>query len=247
MITLYTFGPAFGLPDMSPFVVKAMVLLKMAGQPYEVNAKGFTKAPKGKLPFIDDAGTLVADSTCIRWHLERQYQVDFDAGLSSEQRGVAWAVEKLLEDNLYWIALHSRWVDEGNFRKGPWHFFQQVMPWPLRAIVPGLVRSKMRKSLQAQGMGRHSDAEREAIAVRGIQAVMAILGDKPYLMGDQPCSADAMVFASLWGALCPHFDGVMRSQAQQYPQAIAYVERMRQRYFPEMAEPSKAAPVARAA
>ena len=29
MITLYTFGPQFGLPDPSPFVTKAEILLKM--------------------------------------------------------------------------------------------------------------------------------------------------------------------------------------------------------------------------
>ena len=35
MITLYTFGPAFGLPDASPFVIKAELLLKLAGLPYQ--------------------------------------------------------------------------------------------------------------------------------------------------------------------------------------------------------------------
>ena len=35
MITLYTFGPYFGLPDGSPFVVKAMLLLKFAGLAYD--------------------------------------------------------------------------------------------------------------------------------------------------------------------------------------------------------------------
>ncbi len=34
MITLHTFGPAFGQPDPSPFVMKAMALLKLSGQPY---------------------------------------------------------------------------------------------------------------------------------------------------------------------------------------------------------------------
>ena len=46
MITLYTFGPAFGLPDPSPFVMKAEVLLKMADLPYRVDTTGFRKAPK---------------------------------------------------------------------------------------------------------------------------------------------------------------------------------------------------------
>ena len=41
MITLYTFGPAFGLPDPSPFVLKAEILLKMAGLPYHAATGGF--------------------------------------------------------------------------------------------------------------------------------------------------------------------------------------------------------------
>ena len=73
MITLYTFGPAFGLPDPSPFVTKAEVLLKMAGLSYRTDTNGLSKAPKGKLPYIDDDGGRVADSTFIRWHIEKKY------------------------------------------------------------------------------------------------------------------------------------------------------------------------------
>ncbi|MGO8847493.1 MAG: hypothetical protein ACLQFI_19590 [Methylocella sp.] len=40
MITLYTFGPYFGLPDGSPFVTKTMLLLKFAGLPYQENRQG---------------------------------------------------------------------------------------------------------------------------------------------------------------------------------------------------------------
>jgi hypothetical protein len=47
MITLYTFGPAFGLPDPSPFVTKVEVLLKMAGLAYRTDTTGFRQAPKG--------------------------------------------------------------------------------------------------------------------------------------------------------------------------------------------------------
>ena len=89
MITLYTFGPAFGLPDPSPFVTKAEVLIKMSGLPYRTDTKGFPTAPKGKLPYIDDDGTIIADSTFIRMHLERKYRIDFDQGLSPAERGVA--------------------------------------------------------------------------------------------------------------------------------------------------------------
>jgi hypothetical protein len=40
MITLYTFGPHFGLPDGSPFVTKTMLLLKFAGLPYQETRQG---------------------------------------------------------------------------------------------------------------------------------------------------------------------------------------------------------------
>lgn len=63
MITLYSFGPGFGLPDPSPFVTKAEVLLKMAELPYRSDTTGFKKAPKGKLPYIDDGGEIISDST----------------------------------------------------------------------------------------------------------------------------------------------------------------------------------------
>jgi glutathione S-transferase len=89
MITLYGFGPAFGLPDPSPFVMKAELLLKMAGLPYKADTGGMRKAPKGKLPYIVDDGEAVGDSTFIRWHIEKKYQIDFDRGLTPEQRAIA--------------------------------------------------------------------------------------------------------------------------------------------------------------
>jgi len=123
MITLYTFGPAFGLPEPSPFVTKVEVLLKMAGLPYRTDTAGFRQAPKGKLPYIDDDGERVADSTFIRWHLENKYRIDFEKGLSPEQRAVAWAFEKMAEDNLYWALVDARWVDDANFAKVPGYEF----------------------------------------------------------------------------------------------------------------------------
>src|ERR1700736_1749990 len=111
MITLYTFGPAFDLPDPSPFVTKALMLLKLAGLPFTEDRSGFGKAPKGKLPYIDDGGVIVADSTLIRFHIEKTYGFDFDKGLSKEQQATAWAVEKMCEDHLYWAMLDARWLD----------------------------------------------------------------------------------------------------------------------------------------
>jgi glutathione S-transferase len=230
MITLYTFGPISNLPDASPFVIKAHVLLKMSGQSYETNRTGFRKAPKGKLPYIEDAGQVIADSTFIRWHLEKKYGIDFDAGLSAEQRAVAWAVEKMLEDNLYWLGVHWRWMDDGNFKKVADQFFKSV-PSLLRRVLEPMVRGKVTKSLKAQGTGRHSEADMLRIGQKGIEALATLLGDKPFLMGEQPTGVDAMCFAIVTSALCPDFTTPMKRVIESHANLVAYEARMRQRFF----------------
>ena len=125
MITLYTFGPMFDLPDPSPFVTKGEMLLKLSGLEYKTDPRGFSRAPKGKLPYIEENGTIIADSTLIRLYLEKKHHIDFDRGLSVRDRGVAWAVEKMLEEQLYWPMVRWRWLDDANFAKGPKSFFRR--------------------------------------------------------------------------------------------------------------------------
>jgi hypothetical protein len=175
VITLYAFGPAFGLPDPSPFVTKAEMLLKLAGFAYRTDTKGFRRAPKGKLPYIDDGGAIVADSTFIRLHLERKHGIDFDAVLTPEQRAVAWAVEKMCEDHLYWAVVRDRWLDDVNFEKGPARFFDRV-PAPIRPLVKAMIRRKVRAGLKAHGLGRHAPDEIAELARRDIDALAACSG-----------------------------------------------------------------------
>lgn len=232
MITLYTFGPAFGSPDMSPFVTKAEVLLKMAGCPYQTNRHGYKKAPKGKLPYLQDNGRVVDDSTLIRFYLEQQYQADFDAALSPAERGIAWAFEKMLEEHLYYMALRERWSVDENFAKGPAMLFKRI-PSPLRWLVVALVRRKMNTKLRIQGLALHSEADRLQLAKKDLDAVADFLADKPFLMGNEPCSADASVFAFINSALCPVFDSPMHRHALGKANLVAYCERMRKRFYPQ--------------
>ncbi|MNS91150.1 hypothetical protein D3C72_1252280 [compost metagenome] len=240
MIILYTFGPAFGLPDASPFVTKAEMLLKLAGLPYQARRGSLRRAPKGKLPYLDDMGRIVADSTLIRWHIEKTYHIDFDAGLSPAERGIAWAAEKLMEDHLYWAVARVRWLDQANFDKGPAQFFRGV-PAPVRGLAERLVRYKVRKTLWGQGLGRHSEEELVALATKGVTSIADILGDKRYLMGDKPCGADATLFAFAASLLCPVFDTPIRTAAEGHANLVAYMERMRAEFYPGFAPESAAA------
>lgn len=231
MITLYSFGPFFGLPDASPFVMKGEMLLKLAGLPYQANTRGFTRAPKGKLPYISDDGAIVADSTLIRLHIEKKYGFDFDQGLSAQQKGVAWCVEKMLEDHLYWAMVYWRWMIDENFERGPRNFFRGA-PALIRPLICAMVRRKVRGNLHAHGIGRHNDAEKTELAARCIDALSQVLGDNRYLMGDQVCGADATAFAFIAGALPAVFESPVQKKVAATANLVAYRDRMMAEYFP---------------
>ena len=235
MITLYTFGPAFRLVDASPFVTKAVVLMKMSGLAFKTNTKGFNKAPKGKLPYLNDNGKIVADSTFIRMHLEEAHGIDFDKGLDPAQRAIAWAFEKMCEEHLYWIIVRTRWMDDDNFKKGPISFFKAA-PGLLRPGIIAMVRRKVRRNLFGQGLGRHTNDEISKLAAQDLTAIATYLGKKPFLMGEQPCAADASIYAFVAGALCDRFDGPERQAAKAHANLTAYRDRMNARYFPDGVE-----------
>ncbi len=235
MITLYTFSPVAGLPDASPFVMKAMTLLKMAGLDYETDRNGFARAPKRKLPYLNDGGEIIADSTFIRFHIEKAHGFDFDAHLTNEQKALAWAIEKMCEDHLYWVVIHTRWYDDANFERSAARLFQKV-PAFARPFVQWSVRRKVKSNAYAQGMGRHSAREVNELGIRDIEALSTILGDKPYLFGDHPCGADATVFAFIAAVLTPLVESPIRDAALETPNLVAYRDRMMAAYFPDDAD-----------
>lgn len=241
MITLYGFGPYFGLPEASPFVIKTEVQLKMLGLAYAKQIGARDQSPKGQLPYLDDGETRIADSTFIRMHIEETYRVDLDAALDERQRAEAWVIERMVEHQLYWMLVHMRWVVPENFDRGPSHFFD---------AAPDAVRDQVRREAQARvgdvvymaGPGRHALPEIVDLGTRSLSALSMLLGWKPYLMGDRPCAVDATAFGVLAGLLTPFFDSPLRDRASEFANLVAYVDRMMARYYPEhIWQPLKAA------
>jgi glutathione S-transferase len=234
LITLYGFGPGFGLPEISPFVTKTEVQLRMAGLAYRKERAMPPASPKGQLPFIDDAGEVVADSTFIRAHIERKYGFDFDAGLDQRSRAQAWAFERMIEHHVYWALVGARWVEPENFAKGPSHFFDGA-PEDRREKLREDAQFRVAENYLLSGLGRHAPDDDVELALRSIFALSVQLGDKPYLMGDKPCGVDATTFGALGGILTPFFASKLRSEVETFGNLTAYVDRMMRQYYPDFA------------
>ena len=217
MIILYGFGPGFGLPEISPFVTKTEVQLKMAGLPYRKEKAMPPASPKGQLPYIVDDAESIADSTFIRAHIEGKYGFDFDAGLDRQQRAQAWAFERMIEHHIYWGLVGARWVDADNFAKGPSHFFDGA---------PEHVRDRLREDAQFRvaenyllsGLGRHAPDDDVELAMRSLFALSVQLGDKPYLDGERFTVGDLMMASVL---RIPRHTDLVTSDGR----LAAYVER----------------------
>ncbi len=231
MLKLVTFAPAFGAPSASPFGVKAMCLLKLAGAEFEVVAGDPRKAPKGKLPMLVDGDKTIPDSEAIRQHLEQTLGVDCDAGLSAEQRATSRAIIRMCDEHLYFALVCDRWLVDANWEVVRETFFSMI-PKPVRGFITNKIRQKLRGSMQAQGMGRHTVEEQFVRADMDIKAIVTLLGDKPFLFGDTPTAADASaapVIASMAGSPT---ETMLSKRVNADAPLMAYLGRVREALYP---------------
>lgn len=231
MLTLYTFGPHFGLPDASPFCIKALLLMKLCGLPFEIKTVDRSKAPKGKGPYLSDEGQLIADSHFILRHLETKHGVDFSGGYPTEVQARGFAVARMVEEHLYFLNISNRWLDPANFAKGPAHFFDSA-PALLRPLIRSVILRRVRKTQHLQGLGRHTAAERLELAKGDLLAIEAMIGTNPFLLGPRVSGFDASAFAFVWSAECSFFESPIGDFIRTRPILMGYLTRMRDAYFP---------------
>jgi glutathione S-transferase len=231
MIKLHQFPPVWGLPNASPFCLKVETYLKMAALPYEI-APVFNpaKAPKGKLPYIVDNGKTVADSGLILDYLKASYGDKLDGHLGPAERAAALALQRLMEEHLYWCAIYDRWIVDENWAITKRDFFAGL-PRIVFNLVTRVARRGQRRQLYGHGMGRHTREEIYALGVADIAALADWLGDKPFFMGAQPSSLDATAYAFLANLLWVPLDTPLTRAARERQNLAGYGERMKARYF----------------
>jgi glutathione S-transferase len=91
-----------------------------------------------------------------------------------------------------------------------------------------------------QGILRHADEDIVQSALRDWRAVLTVMSDGPFFFGAEATGVDAIVFGALATSVLTPIESPIRDFLQSQPAGVAYVERMRALFFPELvAAPSR--------
>lgn len=231
MIKLHGFVPLWGLVDPSPYVTKAMTLFKMANIPFEKIMADLESVSKHKAPYLTlEDGRIIQDSSFIRFYLENELGVNFNANYNAKELAIGYAFERLCENHLNWIITHDRWLIDENFEIGPKIFFMNA-PEHLRENIIKDVRERTRMGHIAQGISRHTEEEIFLLGKIDIDTISDFIGENLFLLGNEPCCYDASVHASLLGLSTKHFKSKTNDYIHTKPNLLAYIKRMNELYY----------------
>jgi len=242
MIKLHQFPRAWGLASISPPCMKLALWLRMTGIPYQEEPfPSPVPPPKGKWPYIEDDGMILADSTMIIEHLRRTRQIDPDEGLTPTQRAISLAFRRMFKESLFWLIIQIRHRDDANFqiyRKVLWSLLEPGVPSDNvgEATVAAVndIRQNMISQMHGAGWARHTAEEVHEMGTAELLAVASFLSDKPYFFGDRPTGVDATAYAYLAHIIELPLDSPSTQVARGQPNLVAYCRRMRERFFSDV-------------
>jgi glutathione S-transferase len=183
--------------QVSPFAAKVRRVCYYKKIPFETQNYGLTKlsavkkiSPSGKLPVLQLGERFVVDSTDIVACLEEQGgEPVFPA--STSQRALAHIIEDWADESLYFYDLAMRtWSHNVGLLAEDLTLEESgIVKSIFRRLIPGAIL----KQAQGQGIARKSPDEVCRDVERHFDAIVALLTDGEFLVGDKLSIADISV------------------------------------------------------
>ncbi|BAY49850.1 glutathione S-transferase [Scytonema sp. HK-05] len=194
MLELYQF-------ELSQYSEKVRLILDYKGLEYrkiEVTpgigqVELFRLTGQRQVPVLKDGSRYIADSTEIAKYLDSQYPERPLIPTDPKKRGVCLLIEEWADESIGIKgrkALFSAISQNQNFRKS---LLPSNTPDVLKNLVEGVPSDVL--TVLGLGVGYSPDAIRSAIAdlKQDLEALVLLLADSPYLVGDEPTLADFTV------------------------------------------------------
>eukprot|EP01119_Soliformovum_irregulare_P020973 TRINITY_DN6868_c0_g1_i3.p1 TRINITY_DN6868_c0_g1~~TRINITY_DN6868_c0_g1_i3.p1 ORF type:complete len:219 (-),score=36.32 TRINITY_DN6868_c0_g1_i3:59-715(-) len=201
-----------------------MFFLQYYRIPHEViEGQHNNKSPRSKVPFIELNGKMYTDSGLIIERLNEAYYCQVDSGLSDQEKLIAHAFIRMIEEHLQWGFVYGRFGHDRGFQS----FSSACFPQPLRTIVSLVVRTATRKALWGQGTSRYHINDLLHKFRADLRTIDQFLGEGPFFFGKK---SPHLVDMSLFGVMSmvmdvSHFN-IVGQELHQFKHLLAFKERM---------------------
>ncbi|KAL4458287.1 hypothetical protein ABPG75_013152 [Micractinium tetrahymenae] len=223
--------------SVSSFVTKLEAFLRFGGvRKYSKMVAYPDASPKAQLPFIQRGGQRIGDSYFIIKHLISSgavpAELEFPPG--DRDRATALAVARMCDTDLAVAVVYYRFVDDEGWARcrrellGPFR-----LPLGVGRLLGRIVRAQSLRRVVEQGFGRHGEVDRLALVAQELSALSALLGDRPFLLGDAPHAVDASAFGVLDQLAARELNPALAELVERHPNLMAYRDRIRARFFGE--------------
>ncbi|MGB3613851.1 MAG: glutathione S-transferase family protein [Elainellaceae cyanobacterium] len=184
--------------EMSHYCEKVRFLLDYKGLTYQTidvtpgigQLDVYRMSGQRQVPVLKDGAEVIADSTAIAHYLETKYPDRPIIPAEPIQRGYCLALEAWADDS---IGLNARKVMLGAFGQNP-DLRAAALPSDTPDFLKGLVGAVPREALDllGAGVGLGPDAIKQARTAveQSLEALTLLVGNRPYLTGDEPTLAD---------------------------------------------------------
>ncbi len=245
-LILHRWPGRWNLPSLSPECIAVETYLRLAGLRFAAeDCRTHYASPSGALPALDQnldvvGGAVPGDTnrdpngTLARHriveHLRRKVR-DVDAHLGPDDRAQLAAYVALVEHKLATTTAWYQWIDKDRFAKHTRPAYGAAFPAPLSHVLPWM----WRRTQLAGAVAVESNDQRVRDGLRdayeSLASKLASTGG-PYLLGAEPTSVDALLFAHLaYHARAPCMD-VARGIMKAFPALVKYVEDVERSLFP---------------
>lgn len=213
------------LSSFSPYAVKLAHWLRMANVPHTLLSPFPTPpGPTGKIPFVEFNGKTIGDSCHIVDRLESAFGKDLDEWLSPSKKATALAVQRMVEEHVYFIEVYYRWQSDDYWRTSE-RIYAEGLPIWYRYLIRYIGRPIVIAQVKGQGIGRMTEEMIARRAQKDVEAISNILGEEKFLMGDKPCTADASVFGFLHCILDCGIETPLVGMVREHKNLVEYVDR----------------------
>jgi len=225
MIELHQFRPVLGIPNASPFCMKAEAYLLYRDIPYKFVPSSPRKSPSKLVPFIKDGGKSITDTEDIMDYFEKNQANPLDADISHRDLATAKMIRIWVEQNLFWQITYMRWADPVG-----WENFSPVLksniPRAMRGPAVYLIRRHLLKQMRSRGL--RSDDVKGAYAKGGAQldTLADFLGDSGFAFGENPSRLDLTLYAFIANIMDQDQPNDLRDYARRIHNLRSYCDRM---------------------